>query len=88
MFTRAPFARRAPGGGFWAITRPFFTLLENARETWPSVQLAFLSAARAAASVFPVTFGTTHCAAGDGGGGGGGGEAVVVAVQVSEADSQ
>ena len=49
-----------PGFGPCEITRPFFTLAENALVTFPTEQCAFLIARLAARSVLPFTLGTTH----------------------------
>jgi hypothetical protein len=57
-----PAASFVPGFGFWEITRPFFTLDENALVTLPSEQCAFLIAPLAARSVLPVTLGTMQSA--------------------------
>ena len=56
VFTR----RTCPGLRLWEITLPFFTFFERACLTVPTRQWLFVIAALAAASVFPVTFGTLH----------------------------
>jgi hypothetical protein len=75
--TRAPFLRRAPAGGMEEITRPLRTFFEACRRDVPSVQPAFLTARRAAASVLPASFGTVQ-RVGFLGGLGGLGRAVIV----------
>jgi hypothetical protein len=59
-FTLEPAASFLPGFGFWEITRPFFTLSENALVTFPSEQCAFPIARFAARSLLPFTLGTTQ----------------------------
>ena len=59
-FTLEPAASFLPGFGFWEITRPFFTLVENARVTFPAEQCAFLIARFAGRSLLPFTLGTTQ----------------------------
>ena len=49
-----------PGLGFWEITRPFLTVFEYARRTFPTRQSVRDIVRLAAGSVFPVTFGTTQ----------------------------
>ena len=59
-FTLEPAASFLPGFGFWEITRPFFTLVENARVTFPTEQCAFLIARFAGRSLLPFALGTTQ----------------------------
>jgi len=56
----APFARRFPGFGLCATTRPFFLLVDVFRTTRPTLQCAFTIRVLARLSLKPTTFGTTH----------------------------
>jgi hypothetical protein len=62
--TFAPCFRRLPGLGFWEITRPFLTLLENACLTLPGEQEWVLSVRLAALRVLRLSFGTMQGGAG------------------------
>jgi hypothetical protein len=56
----APFARRFPGFGLCATTRPFFLFADAFRATRPTLQRALTIRVFARLSVKPTTFGTTH----------------------------
>jgi len=58
--TFASFARRFPGFGFCATTRPFFVFADVFRATRPTLQRALTIRVFARFSVKPTTFGTTH----------------------------
>ena len=60
--TFPPCLRWVPGFGFCEATRPFFALVEETCSTFPAEQKWAASARLAAASVLPVTFGTTQFA--------------------------
>jgi hypothetical protein len=64
-FTFAAGASRRPGPGFSEITWPFFTVLECKCEILPTAQSCDLIARSAVLRVLPLTFGTTHLAAGE-----------------------
>jgi hypothetical protein len=58
--TFAPFARRSPARGFCEITRPVLTRAEKARVTRPTEQWRRTTVRFAAATVAPLTRGTTQ----------------------------